>query len=628
MTSSTSLNDPSRLADFAAALTSADPDDLQEILETYPIQKRLRKSLLLLKREIEINEIKEKINKQIQEKITKQQREYFLREQLKAIKKELGLEKDEKQAQIEKYKARLEELTLEDDVRKVVEQEIDKFSLLETHSAEFGVVRNYLEWLLYLPWGIETEDNLDPVKARKILDRDHYGLNDVKDRIVEFIAVSNMRGSLSGSILCLVGPPGVGKTSIGRAVAEALNRKFFRFSLGGMRDEAEIKGHRRTYIGAMPGKIMQSMKTVGTQNPVVMLDEIDKVGASFRGDPASALLEVLDPEQNFAFRDHYLDVPFDLRKVLFISTANVLDTIPAPLLDRMEVIKLSGYIQDEKLQIAKRHIIPRQLERHKMTTSQISFSDAAINQIIDLYAKEAGVRNLEKTIRQVMRKVAVQITSGKEKSVSVSIAASLTDFLGKPRFPESEAWEKLEPGVIMGLAWTPLGGVTLYVEGRAAKASSPGFRQTGQLGDVMKESSAIAYSYIKSLDKKYGFDPKFFDTHIIHLHVPAGATPKDGPSAGVTMASALLSLVLNRPAKEHVAMTGELTLTGRVLPVGGIKEKLIAAHKSKAELVFIPAENERDLDEVPEKIKEGMRIEMVARYDEIADKIFELEKGK
>ncbi|MFA4985336.1 MAG: endopeptidase La [Candidatus Brocadiia bacterium] len=625
--SSTSINDPSRLADFAASLTSAEPFELQEILETFPIIERLRKVLLLLKKEIEINEIKEKINKQMQERLSTQQREYFLREQLRAIKQELGLEKDEKSAQTDKYHERLKQLKVPDDVRKVIEEELEKYSLLEPHSAEFGVVRNYLDWLLALPWGIETEDNLDPKAARKILDRDHFGLDDVKQRIVEFIAVSKLKGSLTGSILCLVGPPGVGKTSIGRAVAEALGRKFFRFSLGGMRDEAEIKGHRRTYVGAMPGKIMQSIRTVGTANPVIMLDEIDKVGISYQGDPASALLEVLDPEQNFAFSDHYLDVPFDLTKVLFIATANVPDTIPAPLLDRMEVIHLSGYILEEKVQIARRHIIPKQLSRHNIPLSQVKITDPAIRKLINDYAREAGVRNLERAVTSILRKIAVDYAEKGVENVKVS-DKDVEKYLGKPRFPEEAAWKKLEAGVVMGLAWTPMGGTTLYIESAAIPSNSGGFRQTGQLGSVMIESTAIAYSYIKEKARDFGADPAFFDTHSIHLHVPAGATPKDGPSAGVTMATSLLSLALARPIRKKVAMTGELTLTGRVLPVGGIKEKVIAARKSGVKTILLPKENTKDLEEIPEYVKEGIEFIFVDHYEDVAKVVFPKETVK
>jgi len=618
---STSINDPNRLADFAAALTSAEPHELQDILDTYDLLERLRKVLLLLKKEIEINELKEEINRQIQERMTKQQREFFLREQLKVIKKELGLEKDEKTAQIEKYRERMEKLELPDEVRKVVEEEIRKFEMLESHSAEFGVVRNYLDWLLSLPWGIETKDNLDPEAARAVLDRDHYGLDDVKDRIIEFIAVSRLKGELSGSILCLIGPPGVGKTSIGRAVAEALGRKFFRFSLGGMRDEAEIKGHRRTYVGAMPGKIIQSLKTVGTQNPVIMLDEIDKIGASFQGDPASALLEVLDPEQNHAFRDHYLDVPFDLTKVLFIATANVPDTIPPPLYDRMEVIRLSGYILEEKLEIAKRHIVPRQLERHNMPPGGVRFTDGALRFLIANYAREAGVRSLEKMITSILRKIAVEYASNGVKKITVK-KDDVVRYLGKPRFPEDSIWKKLEPGVVMGLAWTPLGGATLYVESRAIPSRNGSFKQTGQLGNVMVESSAIAYSYVKSRAAYFGGDPAFFDAHFVHLHVPAGATPKDGPSAGITMASSLLSLLLDRSVPPDLAMTGELTLTGRVLPVGGIKEKMIAARRSKVKKVILPADNRKDLEEIPDYITEGIEFVFVRRFEQVFRSVF------
>ncbi len=620
--SSTSINDPNRLADFAAFLTGSEPEELQKILEEFDLLERLRKVLSLLKKEIQINELKEKINRSIQEKMTKQQREYFLREQLKAIKQELGLEKDEKSAQIERYRARLAEIKMPDDVRQVVEGELQKFELLETHSAEFGVVRNYLDWLLVLPWGMETTDTLDPVKAKEILDKDHYGIEDVKKRILEFISVAKLRGSLSGSILCLVGPPGVGKTSIGKAVAEALGRKFFRFSLGGMRDEAEIKGHRRTYVGAMPGKIIQSLKVVGSQNPVIMLDEIDKIGASFQGDPASALLEVLDPEQNFAFRDHYLDVPFDLTKVLFIATANVPDTIPAPLLDRMEQFRLSGYITEEKVQIAKRHIIPKQLDKHSIPRKSVKFTEAAIRHIISGYAREAGVRWLEKSINSVLRKLAVKYATDGISDVNISVN-NVEEFLGKPRFPIESVWKKLEPGVVTGLAWTSLGGATLYVESTAMPSSSGGYKMTGQLGNVMAESYAIAHSFVKGSAAKYGGSAAFFEKHFLHLHVPAGATPKDGPSAGITMASSLVSLMLGKPVRKHLAMTGELTLTGRVLPVGGIKEKVIAAQKNRVKTIILPRENMKDMEEIPDNIREGLHFVFVEHFDEVFEQLFE-----
>ncbi|MCK4535540.1 MAG: endopeptidase La, partial [Desulfuromonadales bacterium] len=570
-----SMNDPGRLADFAANLTSADGEELQSILETFDVRKRIDQVLVLLKKELEVSRLQAKISMQIEEKISAQQREFFLHEQLKAIKKELGLEKEGKTSELEKFQERLEKLKLNDEAGNVVEDEMEKLQLLEPSSPEYTVSRNYLDWLTILPWGLYSKDSYDLARARRILDRDHYGLKDVKERILEFIAVGKMKGDISGSILCLVGPPGVGKTSVGHSIANALGRKFFRFSLGGMRDEAEIKGHRRTYIGAMPGKFIQAMKTVGTANPVIMLDEVDKIGASFQGDPASALLEVLDPEQNGSFRDHYLDVPFDLSNVLFIATANQLDTIPRPLLDRMEMIRLSGYILEEKLEIAKRYLIPKTLKSHGLVRGQTTIQKAALKQIIDGYAREAGVRNLEKQIKKIMRRAAMAFAEDEELKKIAVTKRDLEDYLEKPVFTADEIFEGI-PGVATGLAWTSLGGATLQIEATAVLAKVKGFKQTGQLGKVMVESSEIAYSYIMAHIEECGGEANFFDQHFIHLHVPAGATPKDGPSAGITMATALVSMITGKLVKKKLGMTGELTLTGRVLPIGGLKEKVIA----------------------------------------------------
>jgi len=613
--------EPGRLADFAATMTSSDRDLLQDVLETLDVKTRCEKVLFLLRKELDINELKEKITQQIEEKITKQQREFFLREQLKAIKQELGLEKDEKTEEIEKYAQRLQELDLSAEAHERVQEEIEKLKVLPTQSPEFAVSRNYLDWLTGLPWGQHSIDRLDVRRAQRVLNRDHYGLEDVKARILEFIGVAKMRGSVEGSILCLVGPPGVGKTSIGKAVAEALGRKFYRFSLGGMRDEAEIKGHRRTYIGAMPGKVMQAIKTVGTANPVIMLDEIDKVGASYQGDPASALLEVLDPEQNSAFRDHYLDVPFDLSKILFVATANVPDTIPGPLLDRMETIHLSGYILAEKLSIAKRHLIPRLIPKSGLTKDDVSFTDTAIRRIIDGHAREAGVRALEKAIGTCLRKVATGRADGSITDAVKVTPAKVEEFLGKPRFSDDPLMKRGRPGVVMGLAWTSLGGTTLYVEARGVPGER-GTRLTGQLGEVMVESSHIAYSLVSSSCKEYKLDEEFFRKQTVHIHVPAGATKKDGPSAGITMATALMSLALNQRVKAHWAMTGELTLTGRVLPVGGIKEKVIAAKRSKVKDVILPSENEKDFLEIPERVRRGITAHYVEDYRQVFELIF------
>ncbi|MCX8124256.1 MAG: endopeptidase La [Spirochaetes bacterium] len=616
-----SLEDPGKLADFVASLTSAEPAEVQEILETFDIKSRVEKVLLLLKKELELSKLQKKISQQIEERIAKNQKEFFLREQLKEIKKELGLEKDEKTSEIEKFEERVKKLKLSEEALKRFNEEIEKLKVLEPHSAEYGVSRNYLDWLTSLPWGIYSQDNYDIHKARKILDRDHYGLQDIKDRILEFISAGKKKGSITGSIICFVGPPGVGKTSIGKSVAAALNRKFYRFSLGGMRDEAEIKGHRRTYIGAMPGKIIQSLKVVETSNPVIMLDEIDKIGASFQGDPASALLEVLDPEQNSQFLDHYLDVRYDLSNILFIATANQLDTIPLPLMDRMEIMHLSGYILEEKLEIAKRYLIPKQLREHGLNKNEVKIDTAAIKKIIDGYAREAGVRSLENNIKKIMRKATRQIVEGSTTSVIVN-ERNIEEFLGKPRFTDESLYKKPIPGVVMGLAWTSLGGATLYIEATAIPSKTKGFTQTGQLGNVMKESTEIAYSYIRSKVKQFGIDPDFFENHFIHLHVPAGATPKDGPSAGITMATALYSLAKNKPIKKSVAMTGELTITGRVLPIGGVKEKTIAAKRAKVKTIIYPAENKKDFDELPEHIKKGVDARFVSYFEEVLDIVY------
>lgn len=613
--SRSTFDDPGRLADFAANLTTANGAELQEVLETFDVPARIERVLVLLKREVEISKLHVEINKQIQEKISGQQREFFLKEQLKAIKKELGLEKEGKTTEIEKFQKRLKELKLNEEAQKAVDDEMDKFQLLEPHSPEYAVSRNYLDWLTALPWGKFSKDSYDVNKARKVLDRDHYGLEDVKDRILEFIAVGKLKGDISGSILCLVGPPGVGKTSVGRSIADALGRNFFRFSLGGMRDEAEIKGHRRTYIGALPGKFLQAMKTVGTSNPLIMLDEIDKIGASFQGDPASALLEVLDPEQNHAFRDHYLDVPFDLSNVLFVATGNQLDTIPRPLLDRMEVIRLSGYIAEEKLEIAKRYLIPKAVESTGLKENQIAIRKDALRLIIEDYAREAGVRNLENLIKKISRKAVMKIVRGSIKNITVN-KNEVESYLGKPVFAADEMFENL-PGVVTGLAWTNLGGATLQIEATAVNSRNKGFKQTGQLGAVMVESADIAYSYVMAHLENFGAQPDFFDQRFVHIHVPAGATPKDGPSAGITMATALISMIRKKPVRKKLAMTGELTLTGQVLPIGGVKEKVIAARRSGCRFLIFPESNKKDYDELPEYLKKGFTVFFASCYEDV-----------
>ncbi len=615
------IDDPGKLSDFVASMTSADPGQVQKILETFDVKKRAEKVLFLLKKELELSKIQQKISKQIEEKITKNQKEFFLKEQLKEIKKELGLSKDEKTSEFEKYEERLKKLELTEEAQKRIDEEMEKLKYLEPHSPEYGVSRNYLDWLTLLPWGLYSKDNYEIKKAKRILDRDHYGLDDVKERILEFISIGRMKGNISGSIICFIGPPGVGKTSIGRSVAEALNRKFYRFSLGGMRDEAEIKGHRRTYIGAMPGKIIQSLKYVETSNPVIMLDEIDKIGISFQGDPASALLEVLDPEQNSQFLDHYLDVRFDLSNILFISTANQMDTIPSPLLDRMEIIKLSGYIMDEKLQIAKKYLIPKQEKEHGFKKNTVKFDNKSIKHIIEGYAREAGVRSLENSIKKIMRKSARKFAEEDLGTVKVG-TDNIEELLGKPVFIDDTLYSKNIPGVVMGLAWTSMGGATLYIEATAVPSKQKGFKQTGQLGDVMKESTEISYTYISSKVDKYGIDKEFFEKHYIHLHVPAGATPKDGPSAGITMATALHSLAKKKPIKKKIAMTGELTITGKVLPIGGVKEKVIASRRAKVKTIIFPLENEKDFSELPDYLKKGLNVKFVNYFDDVLDIVY------
>ncbi|MEJ2244632.1 MAG: endopeptidase La [Acidobacteriota bacterium] len=620
--SRSTFDDPGRLADFAANLTTANGPALQEVLETFDVPARIERVLILLKREVEISKLQVEINKQIQEKISGQQREFFLKEQLKAIKKELGLEKEGKTTEIEKFQKRLQELKLNEEAQKAVDDEMDKFQLLEPHSPEYAVSRNYLDWLTSLPWGKFSQDSYDVEKAKKILDRDHYGLEDVKARILEFIAVGKLKGDISGSILCLIGPPGVGKTSVGRSIADALGRNFFRFSLGGMRDEAEIKGHRRTYIGALPGKFLQAMKTVGTINPLIMLDEIDKIGVSFQGDPASALLEVLDPEQNQAFRDHYLDVPFDLSNVLFVATGNQLDTVPRPLLDRMEIIRLSGYIAEEKLEIAKRYLIPKAIKSNGLKENQIKIRKDALRLIIEDYAREAGVRNLENLIKKISRKAVMQIVQGASKNITVQ-KKEIESYLGKPVFAADEMFKNI-PGVVTGLAWTNMGGATLQIEATAVQSRNKGFKQTGQLGAVMVESADIAYSYVMAHLEGFGVQPDFFDKRFVHIHVPAGATPKDGPSAGITMATALVSMILKKPVRKRLAMTGELTLTGQVLPIGGLKEKIIAARRTGCKFLIFPESNRKDYDDLPDYLKKGFNVFFASSFSEVYNYAFNI----
>lgn len=607
-------NEPSVLADFAASLTSATREQLQDVLETLPLLPRLEKVLALLNREVQIASAQMEIRQHVEGEMQAHQRKAFLREQLKYIQRELGITKDDRTAEVDELRARLEHKKVPERVQTRLEDEFHKLSLLETGSPEFGVTRNYLDWLTDLPWGIDSADSQDLEQASTLLDASHDGLADVKDRILEFLGVGIMKGAVSGSILLFVGPPGVGKTSLGRSIADAMGRAFYRFSVGGMRDEAEIKGHRRTYVGAMPGKLIRALREAGTQNPVIMLDEVDKIGASFQGDPASALLEVLDPEQNVNFHDHYLDVDVDLSRVLFICTANQLDSIPGPLLDRMEIIRLSGYLAEEKLAIARNHLLPRQLERAGLAKSKLSVHKAALTRIIDGYARDAGVRRLDKALGSIVRKAVMQILRGEKPPIRVR-AQDVHSYLGLPLHPPEARQHGV--GIVTGLAWTAQGGASLPVEASRVHASGRGLKLTGQLGDVMRESADIAWDYVQAHAADYGIDPDFFAQAQIHLHVPAGATPKDGPSAGITMATALVSLARGRPPRRHLAMTGELTLTGQVYPVGGIREKLIAARRQGVKQVIVPDANRRDVEEVPAHVRKGLTVHYASRCDDV-----------
>ncbi|MFC3284839.1 endopeptidase La [Litchfieldella rifensis] len=614
-----SPHEPGPLSDFAAAITSAKGPELQEILETLPVMERMQKVLPLLRKEIEVAQLQSEISEQVNAQMQQRQREFFLREQLKIIQRELGISKDDRENDVDTFRKRLTELQVPERVMERIDDELDKLSVLETGSPEYGTTRNYLDWLTSLPWGITSQDQLDLKHARQILDRDHDGLDDVKDRIIEFLAEGTFKGDVGGSILLLVGPPGVGKTSVGRSIAEALGREFYRFSVGGMRDEAEIKGHRRTYIGAMPGKLVQAIKEVEVENPVIMLDEVDKMGQSFQGDPASALLEVLDPEQNIDFLDHYLDVRLDLSKVLFVCTANTVDTLPGALLDRMEQIRLSGYIAEEKLAIARHHLWPKLLKRDKIPRKRINLTRAALKQVIEGYAREAGVRQLEKQLHRIVRKAAVKLLESEQQTVKISVN-NLEEFLGAPLFRKEQVLKG--EGVVTGLAWTAMGGATLPVEAGKVHALDRGFKLTGKLGDVMQESANIAYSYVQGHLGEFGADADFFNDAFIHLHVPEGATPKDGPSAGVTMTTALLSLARHQSVDRQLAMTGELTLTGQVLPVGGIREKIIAARRSDIFEVILPDANRRDYNELPDFLKDGMTVHFAKRYQDVAKVVF------
>ncbi len=621
--------DPGRLADFAVALTTASRSELQEVLETFDIPSRINKALVLLKKELDLTLLQSSINQKLETGISKTQREFFLKEQLKTIKKELGIEKDDKTHDIEKFEERLKQREVPEDVMVTIDEEMDKMQFLEPQSSEYTVCRNYLDWLTIIPWGKTTKENHHLEKAQVILDKEHYGLKDIKERILEFISVGKLCGGVRGSIICLVGPPGVGKTSVGQSIARALNRKFYRFSVGGMRDEAEIKGHRRTYIGAMPGKMIQALKNTQTMNPIIMIDEVDKIGSSHQGDPASALLEVLDYEQNSQFLDHYLDVRTDLSNVLFIVTANVLDTIPEPLKDRMDILRLSGYILEEKVQIATKHLIPKNRKKMGLKATEVSFTVAGLHDLINGYARESGVRTLENLIKKILRKVAFKLVSQQEKSPRkkaskfVITPDTLESYVGKPLFLSDRYYDRTPVGVCMGLAWTSMGGATLYVEAFQVPAEKTVMKLTGQAGDVMKESAQIAWTYLHGSIGKYREGHHFFDKMEVHLHLPEGATPKDGPSAGIAMVTAMLSLLINTPILNDLGMTGELTLTGKVLPIGGVKEKLIAARRSGLKTLIFPKENIRDYDELPDYLKKGLKVHFVTHYDEVYQIAFE-----
>ncbi len=610
-----SIQEHGQLADLVAANLDAPVEEKSQLLETLDTKERIRKVLRLLTRQLEILKMRERINSQIKEEMGKNQREYVLRQQLKAIKEELGEEEGD-QGDLDVLEERLAKANLPGEADKVAHKQLKRLRQMQVGSAEYTVVRTYIDWILDIPWSRQTADNMDIAAVRKVLDEDHSGLEKVKKRIVEYLAVRKLKTDKKGPILCLIGPPGVGKTSLGRSVARALGRKFHRISLGGVHDEAAIRGHRRTYVGALPGQVIQGMKKAGTINPVFMLDEIDKIGHDFRGDPAAALLEVLDPEQNDTFSDHYLEIPYDLSKVMFIATGNVGDTIPAPLRDRMEIIEIPSYTRREKADIARVHLVPKQLEEHGIRPEQVTLEDGAIESIIDHYTREAGVRNLERQIASVIRGVAVKVAEGEEGPWKISDEESLRPYLGAPRFSSEVAERTAETGVATGLAWTSVGGEILFIE--CTRMHGTGKLQlTGQLGDVMKESAQTAMSYVRTRAKAFGIPEDFLETSDIHIHIPAGAMPKDGPSAGVTMMTAIVSLLTGIHVRHDVAMTGEITLRGRVLPVGGVKEKVLAAHRAGIKRIILPERNTADLDEIPEEVRETLEFVPVSKMDAV-----------
>jgi ATP-dependent Lon protease len=614
-TMASSITDPGQLADFIAANLDIEAEAKQHVLETLNVKERLVLVLRLLEEENEILEVGSRIHTRVQEEIGRSTRERILREQLEAIKKELG---EEEGPEIEELRRKIKRAKMPKDVEKEALRELERLAQMHPSSAEYTVSRTYLDWLIALPWSKATKDMLDIARARQILDEDHYNLEKVKERVLEYLAVLKLKKDMKGPILCLVGPPGVGKTSLGRSIARALGRKFVRISLGGVRDEAEIRGHRRTYVGALPGRIIQGLRRAGSKNPVFMLDEIDKMSSDFRGDPAAALLEVLDPEQNSNFTDHYLDVPFDLSRVLFITTANVLYTIPAPLLDRMEVLELPGYSEDEKVQIAQKYLIPKQIKAHGLRAHQVEFSDEALRQIIRDYTHEAGVRNLEREIGAICRKIAVAVAEKKDRTKRFIQPQDLTKLLGPPRYFSEVAERLTKSGVAIGLVVTQAGGDIVFIEATKMKGKGE-LRLTGQLGEVMRESAQAALSYIRANAEQLGIDPDFFSNHDIHIHVPEGAIPKDGPSAGVTIVTALASLLTDTPVQPDLAMTGEITLRGKVLPVGGIRQKVLAAHRAGIKTVILPKRNEKDLEELPQNVREALRFEFVEEISQVLE---------
>jgi ATP-dependent Lon protease len=607
------IKSPSILADLIASNLNISTTEKEGILETFDVRERLSKVHLFLNKEVQVLELGNKIQSQVKEDMDRTQREYYLREQLKAIKKELG-ELDEHSTEIKELKEKIKKAKMPPEALTAAEKELDRLSKIPPASAEYTVARTYLDWLSELPWSETTEDNLDIDNAQKTLDEDHYDLEKVKKRILEYLAVRKLKADMKGPILCFVGPPGVGKTSLGKSIARTMGRKFIRISLGGVRDEAEIRGHRRTYVGALPGRIIQGIKKAGSNNPVFMLDEVDKIGMDFRGDPSSALLEVLDPEQNFSFSDHYIDVPFDLQKVMFITTANVLDTIPPALRDRMETLELPGYSEDQKMMIAKEFLIPKQVNEHGLSEELIEFQDSALQIIISSYTREAGVRNLEREIATICRGVAKEVARGIKEKVAI-VPDNLHKFLGPVKFFPEVAERTSDPGVATGLAWTPTGGDIIFVEATKMRGEK-GLTLTGQLGDVMKESAQAALAYVRSKSKELGIEEDFFEKNDIHIHVPAGAIPKDGPSAGITMFVALTSLLTNKPVRSDIAMTGEITLRGLVLPVGGIKEKVLAGMRAGIRTIILPKKNEKDLEEIPEHIRDQLNFKFIQRMDE------------